>query len=764
MYTGPSSERCLSAGRNYRAVGVSAIALCAASFALIGTHDEAYAQLVELDEITIIGTRTDVTVQDNPRSVSVIDQEQLDRQAPLSIGEALRDVPGVELVDDTVPGMKRLQIRGESSRRVTILVDGQEITDHSTYGTPILINPAAVERIDVLRGPASVLWGAKAIGGVINIITKKGVPGKAVEVELGGTYYSGTSGWQGWASGGGTLGNFDYRVTGGIADHNDQKTPAGEFTSTGRLESTAWNTDDISAHFGYAFGAEKNHYFAVKAQQYRLDSEAWTDPSLITGSVPDVLGLTDFNIDLPQRDFKKVGVFYDGEDLGGPVAKVHFDAYYQTIERLFENNVENFVSAGSPGSVRTIPLPFGPPLEIRIPAIPPITNNVRSTSEDTITNYGGTAQIDLEVLRNHYTIVGVEYLADVLETSKTGAFSLSFGFPPPFPAPPPTLDSSFQQARIDTFSIFAQDDWELVPNLNLIAGVRYNNIETELEESRSTQAALPIGSETQHETSSSVALTYTGIQNTTLRALYSSGYITPTLLQSFSRTSAGGQIVFGNPDLELETATNYELGFRYDGNHLGIDLVGYYMESEDYITRVQCLASGVGCPELFTQRDGDLIPNTVYINADAATTWGVELVAQYTIPGTSVTPYVTGAYTKRRLDFAQFSTYNTNVPRLSGRFGLRIEGDIAGINAWADLFARTSTEVKETLPTETGSTTLEVDGWRTLNFAFGGSYGENDKYRLVAELHNFTNEEYRPLTDALPAVGRSIAVTAAVKF
>lgn len=745
MYTGPNSARRLRTRRNRRAQGVSAIACCAVSFALIGTHDEAHAQLVELNELTIIGTRTEVTVQDNPRSVSVVDQKQLERQAPLSVGEAIRDIPGVELVDSSVPGMKRLRIRGESSRRVTILLDGQEITDHSTYGTPILINPAAIERIDVLRGPASVLYGAKAIGGVVDIITKKGVPGKAVEVELGGTYYSGTDGWQGWASAGGTLGNFDYRVTAGIAAHDDQRTPKGEFTSTGRLETTAWNTDDISAHLGYTFGAERNHYFAVKAQQYRLDSESWKDPSTITESPPDIGGLTDFTIDLPQRDLRKVGVYYDAKDLGGPVAKVHFDAYYQTVERLFENNVEVFV----PQFFVPNPGPVGPPVF----SVGPFTIGNRATSDDTLTNYGATGQIDLEAFRHHYTIVGVEYLADVLETDKTRAQTET--------SPSGTTvdaGTSFQQARIDTLSVFAQDDWELVPNLNLITGVRYNYIETKLEESRSTDAALPTGSVTQHETSTSVALTYTGFQNITLRALYSSGYINPTLIQSFSRTVAGNQVVFGNPDLELETATNYELGFRFDGDHLAVDVVGYYTTSENYITRVECQASGATCPQPFAADD------TVYINADEATTWGVELVTQYTIPGTRVTPYVTGAYTRRRLDFEQFSTYDTNVPLLSGRYGLRIEHNIHGINAWADLFARTSTGVKETFPTEDGSTTNEVDGWSTLNFALGGTYGENDKYRLVVEFANLTDEEYRPLNDALPGVGRSVAVTAAAKF
>lgn len=693
-----------------------------------------------LDTLTIIGTRTELSVQENPRSVSVVDQQQLQRQAPSSIGEALQDVPGIALVDDTVSGMKRLQIRGESSRRVTILVDGQAITDHSTYGTPLLINPAAVERIDVIRGPASVLYGGKAIGGVVNIITKRGAPDKAVELEFGGTYYSGSDGLQGWASASGTVENFDYRISGGAAAFDDLRVPAGRFATNGRLTTTANENDDISGHIGFTAGEAGNHYFSIKAEQYRLDSEAWTDPALLTGSTaPFVPGLTQFTLDLPKRDRRKVGVFYDGTDLNEWLTKLHFDAYFQTIDRLFENNLQTVLPPDPPGQ----PTPF--------------TSAIRSTSDDTITNYGGLAQADFELVENHYTIVGFQYLADVLETDKTSLVTNTPLVGPP--TPKVTFTPSFTEARIDTISVFIQDKWDITPDLNLTAGVRYNNIRSELETAISTAATVTPGSRTQDQISLSAGLTYTGFQDTTLRALYSNGYISPTLLQSYARTTAGGQTVFGNPNLELETADNFELGMRYDGNGLTLDLAAFYMMSQDYIDFVPCGTGGVNCPA------GAVAGDNIYININEAVTYGFEALAQYTIPGTQITPYVTGSWMQRRFDFAQFTTYNTNVPALAGRFGVRYEWDMHGLAMWADLFGRASTEVAETVPNaRTGSATTKVDGWATLNVAIGGTYGPDEHLRFVVEFDNITDEEYRPLTDALPGVGRSVKLTAAVKF
>lgn len=728
-------------------VRVSWLRSAAGVFCALPAMAVAQQAAVELKEVTVIGTRTEVSVLDNPRSVTVVDQQQIDRQAPLSIGELLRDVPGVELVDATVPGMKRLQIRGESSRRVTILIDGQEVTDHSSYGTPILINPAAVERIDVVRGPTSVLYGAKAIGGVVNIITKRGAPGKAAEVELGGTYYSGTDGWQGWASVSGTKGDYDYRITGGIADHGDQRTPKGQYTDTGRLDNTEFSNDDISAHFGYRFGEGRNHYFSLKAEQYRLETQTWKDPSVITGEPPGVEGVTDFVVDLPQRDRKKVGLYYDATDLSPTVAKVHVDAYYQTVDREFVNDVETYTPPGF--------IPFPPPGS----TTPPTFTTVNSTSDDVITNYGGTGQVDLELAENHYTILGIQYLADVLDTDKTSNVDSD-----PRPSFPPGLfpieNASSQKARIDTFSIFGQDEWDINDDLRLFIGLRYNHIKTELEKSVSTQAAVEPGSSTDNRFSSSLGLVYNGVENTTLRALYSSGYINPTLLQSFGRTTAGGDTVYGNPDLDVETANNFELGYRYDGNGLVVDAVAFYTLADDYITTVDCGISGTFCPE-FESRG---TPNKTYTNADSATTYGLELLTEYFIPDTQASVYASGAWMRRKIDYGDFSTTNTNVPTLAGRVGARYGWVYKGVDAWADLFVRASTGVKETEPTDDGPETSEVDGWATLNLAFGGTYGKDEQYRLVVQLNNLTNEEYRPLTDTLPGVGRSVDVTAAVKF
>jgi hemoglobin/transferrin/lactoferrin receptor protein len=696
------------------------------------THAHAQDSATWLDTIAVVGTRTETSVQDNPASVTVVGEEEIARKSGESIADMLRDVPGVQVVDDSIPGMKRLSIRGESSRRVTILIDGQEITDHSNYGTPILVDPSNVERIEVVRGPASVLHGAKAIGGVVNIITKRGAD-KPLQIETGGTYYSGTDGWQGWAAASGTVGNFDYRFSGSLDDHGDRRVPNGRYTSTGRLEDTPFSNDYLSAHLGYTFGDAGNHYIALKAEQHRLSTKNWI------AELPE--GATHFSIDLPQRDRRKIGLYYDGTDISDVVRKVHVDTYYQTVDRLFENDVE-------------------------IQPLPGRSRRVMSTSDDRNVNYGGTAQVDLQFHPDHYTIVGLHYLADNLRADKTSTTVLT-GFAP-FPVT--SIAAGADDATIHTVSAFAQNEWSFAEDFKLTTGARYyyTMVSHDLSLDGTSSAMWPsvpppvtlTPSATSPDKSdgrlvTSAGLTYSGIENTTLRALYSEGYITPSLVQMFMVTTGGGQTINGNPDLDPETSRSFELGARYNTGDVIIDGTVFYTQARNYITTTPEGSSG----------------EWTYINANRATTFGLELAAEYTIPGTAFTPYVSGAWMRREIEMQEaafsWSTYNSNTPALSGRLGVRWEGEVANHNAWADLYTRVGSGAKQTTwSASDGFETDSVPAYATLNFAFGGSFGgdDEDRFRYAVNFNNILNKEYRSSLGELPGVGRSVEVSLRMKF
>lgn len=147
---------------------------------------------LNLGSITLIGTGLPTEVMENPASIAVIEGGDLKKTAPVSVAGLLRDVPGVQISEE---GIERVAIRGETSRRVAIMIDGQKLTDHTNYGQPVMVDPTQIERIEVLRGSSSVVSGSRAIGGVINIVTKKGGD-KAFSLTTTAGYMSATEGYR----------------------------------------------------------------------------------------------------------------------------------------------------------------------------------------------------------------------------------------------------------------------------------------------------------------------------------------------------------------------------------------------------------------------------------------------------------------------------------------------------------------------------------------------------------------------------------------
>jgi outer membrane receptor for ferrienterochelin and colicins len=157
-----------------------AAALCAAGF---GVAQPAWAQSADtaktLDTVVVTASGYEQQIQDAPASISVITRENLDKKFYRDINDALVDVPGVIV---TGGGDRQdISLRGMGPKYTLILIDGKRQNSRETRTnsdstgveggwTPPL---SAIERIEVVRGPMSSLYGSDAMGGVINIITRK---------------------------------------------------------------------------------------------------------------------------------------------------------------------------------------------------------------------------------------------------------------------------------------------------------------------------------------------------------------------------------------------------------------------------------------------------------------------------------------------------------------------------------------------------------------------------------------------------------------
>ncbi|KAF1367863.1 MAG: catecholate siderophore receptor CirA [Yokenella regensburgei] len=131
----------------------------------------------ENETLVVTASATEQSVKDAPASISVITEEDLQRRPVNNLKDVLKDVPGVQLTNEG-DNRKGVSLRGLDSSYTLILVDGKRVNSrnvvfrHNDFDLN-WIPVDAIERIEVVRGPMSSLYGSDALGGVVNIITKK---------------------------------------------------------------------------------------------------------------------------------------------------------------------------------------------------------------------------------------------------------------------------------------------------------------------------------------------------------------------------------------------------------------------------------------------------------------------------------------------------------------------------------------------------------------------------------------------------------------
>jgi outer membrane receptor for ferrienterochelin and colicins len=178
MHTTPStfSPASLSARASVLRLTPLAMALCVAMPAL--AQQAAAEGAPALNAVTVTATMHAQEARTAPASVSVVGREELDERMPSNLMEAVQDAPGVGFDVISTAGRKTLSLRGMESKHILTMIDGKriagsdDVVGHSDYSLG-WVPMVAVERVEVIRGPMSTLYGSEALGGVVNMITRE---------------------------------------------------------------------------------------------------------------------------------------------------------------------------------------------------------------------------------------------------------------------------------------------------------------------------------------------------------------------------------------------------------------------------------------------------------------------------------------------------------------------------------------------------------------------------------------------------------------
>ncbi len=265
-----------------------------------------------IEPVVVTATRIETPVRNVLASVELIRREDLLRQPASDLGDALRMIPGVEAVRLGGPGQQTsIFIRGTESNHVLVLMDGLRINPSIGNAAIQNIAPELVQRVEVVKGPRSTLYGSDALGGVINVITRRGAEGgSSVQAGYGrygtqsASFSTGIGGERGDASFGGSWLESD-GFPAGSGETTDRGYENLSFTAAGRVELSsvelglrAWHAAGTTEYS--QFGAPLDQDFENSALALTANlapSESW-DTRLMAGYALDEIDqnqLSDFD-------------------------------------------------------------------------------------------------------------------------------------------------------------------------------------------------------------------------------------------------------------------------------------------------------------------------------------------------------------------------------------------------------------------------------------------------------------------------------------
>lgn len=547
------------------------LAWCAALAVLAeAPGDAAYAaDDIMMDEVVVTATRMTGLVSDVPTAATVITARQIDSKNISRLGDALYQVPSLYLQNGALgqsqgtSGTSGMSLRGIDQNKTLILLDGQPIQDASSGKVNWRVPFAEdIERIEVVPGAFSALYGSNAIGGVINIITK--LPQKrefTAKLKKGWGDASGADasiyfrdksdkglgivtgfGYQGRDS---YVNDFVVRtpvagvagtaVTGAQATMTRDGAPA---YLVGDKGAAPWNSANATAKLFYDLNARDKIYGGIAYQETNQGYTLFNTYLRNATGAPVSAGTLGIN---GQRVTLTESAFVNNSPLREAATR-YFVGYEGAAgnDYLLKIDLAKIVRAYSftqAGAAATWGSGIGT-----------LTDTPNGGTD-------GTAQLSFPVGARQFIVTGLALHRDIANQQTYGLSNWRN------PDARITLNGGYNGSSATT-SFFAQDEIRMAETLNFYLGGRWDNWKTSGDNFKNTAptGATVFAVRNASAFSPKISAVYKPTDAATLRASYGKSFRTPTNLDMYATSTINGLTTRGDPNLQPERGETWEMG------------------------------------------------------------------------------------------------------------------------------------------------------------------------------------------------------------
>jgi hemoglobin/transferrin/lactoferrin receptor protein len=559
-----------------------------------------------LEQIVVTGSRYPRAYFESPQALSFVSRAQLRDLVPTAVGDVLSTLPGVDNSKDS-PWEQRPVLRGLSGQRVLVLMDGSPMNSARGNGPhPSLIDPAQVERIEVVRGPSSVAYGSDALGGVINIITREGAPGTEGRslsgmAELGGS----TADRQrtGYLELLPRVGRLSAYLSSGGRRAEDFDSPKGRVKNSG--------FSDYNALTNVRYGFTERLALKGGYQLYRGSDIGIPGLSFEFPGASQAFGFPDYDRDYAHLTLEHV---YPGSWL----ERTHAKVYWQRERRNFfsTQTLDNSMMGA-----------FGVPP--RSGASNVVTDQDRFFDLDA---YGLQLQLTSRRMNRLRFSGGVDAGLDRTDGNnvRRRTYYDASGNPVPGPGGSPATavrtTASLPDGRFGNAAVFFQSEYALHPRWTASLGGRYTHYRNRTELGLAAPASGAPGSQPVYfqplsvdddALSGSFGVVYEPMADLHLSANVANGYRQPNAQDLFFNGPASVGFVLGNPELRPEKSISYDIGLRWGPGTLALSGNAFYSTYDDLIDAIN-VSTDATPPDTFQ-----------YVNISGARIYGGELEAEW---------------------------------------------------------------------------------------------------------------------------------------